>query len=39
MNIDHLKSWIGKTEEASDLITPRLVASYEAIFAPHLALF
>jgi 3-methylfumaryl-CoA hydratase len=37
MNIDHLKSWIGKTEEASDLITPRLVASYEATFAPHLA--
>ncbi|WP_332685075.1 FAS1-like dehydratase domain-containing protein [Bosea sp. (in: a-proteobacteria)] len=37
MNIAHLKSWIGKTEEASDLITPRLVASYEATFAPHLA--
>ncbi|WP_186417968.1 MaoC family dehydratase N-terminal domain-containing protein [Bosea sp. CS1GBMeth4] len=37
MNIDHLKSWIGKTEVASDLITPRLVASYEATFSPHLA--
>ncbi|CAN7654315.1 MaoC family dehydratase N-terminal domain-containing protein [Bosea sp. LjRoot90] len=37
MNIDHLKSWIGKTEAASDLITPRLVASYEATFSPHLA--
>lgn len=37
MNLDHLKSWIGKTEEATDLITPRLVASYEATFCPHLA--
>ncbi|MDU0342220.1 FAS1-like dehydratase domain-containing protein [Bosea rubneri] len=37
MNIDQLKSWIGKTEEASDLVTPRLVASYAATFAPHLA--
>ncbi len=37
MNIDHLKSWIGKTEQASDLITPRLVASYEATFSSHLA--
>jgi 3-methylfumaryl-CoA hydratase len=37
MDIDHLKSWIGRTEEASDLVTPRLVASYEATFAPHLA--
>ncbi len=37
MNIDHLNSWIGKTEEASDLVTPRLVASFEATFAPHLA--
>ncbi|MFC5423412.1 MAG: protein dehydratase [Stutzerimonas stutzeri] len=37
MNIDHLKSWIGKSEQSSDLITPRLVASYEATFSPHLA--
>lgn len=37
MNIDHLKSWIGESEEASDLITPRLVESFEATFAPHLA--
>ncbi|KRE23806.1 protein dehydratase [Bosea sp. Root483D1] len=37
MNIDQLKSWIGKSEAASDLITPRLVASYEATFSPHLA--
>lgn len=37
MNIDHFKAWIGRSEEASDLITPRLVASFEATFAPHLA--
>jgi 3-methylfumaryl-CoA hydratase len=37
VDIDHLKSWIGKSEEASDLIPPRLVASFEATFSPHLA--
>lgn len=39
MDIDHLRTWIGNTEEASDLITPRLVASYAATFDPHLAPF
>jgi 3-methylfumaryl-CoA hydratase len=37
IDIDHLRSWIGKTTEASDLITPRLMRSFEATFAPHLA--
>ncbi len=37
MDIDHLRTWIGRTEEASDLVTPRLIASYAATFAPHLA--
>jgi 3-methylfumaryl-CoA hydratase len=37
IDIDHLRSWIGKSEEASDLITPRLIQSFEATFAPHLA--
>lgn len=37
LDIDHLKTWTGKTEEASDLVTPRLVQSFEATFAPHLA--
>ena len=37
MDIDHLRSWIGRTEETSDLITPRLAASYAATFDPHLA--
>ncbi len=37
MDIDHLRGWIGRTEEASDLVTPRLVESFAATFAPHLA--
>lgn len=37
IDIDALKRWIGKTEQASDLITPRLVQSFAATFAPHLA--
>jgi 3-methylfumaryl-CoA hydratase len=37
IDIDHLRSWIGRTEEASDLITPRLMASFAATFTPHLA--
>lgn len=36
MDIDHLRSWIGRTEEGSDIVTPRLIASYAATFAPHL---
>lgn len=37
MDIDRLRSWIGRTEEASDLITERLMQSFDATFAPHLA--
>lgn len=37
MDIDRLRSWIGRTEEASDLITQRLMQSFHATFAPHLA--
>lgn len=37
MDIEHLRTWIGRTEEASDLVTPRLIASFTATFAPHLA--
>jgi 3-methylfumaryl-CoA hydratase len=37
MDIAHLRGWIGRTEEASDLVTPRLVESFAATFAPHLA--
>ena len=32
-----LTAWIGRTETATDLITPRLLASFEAMLAPHLA--
>jgi len=37
MDIDHLRSWIGRTHEASDLVTPRLIESFTATFAPHLS--
>lgn len=29
--------WIGRSTEQQDIVTPRLVASYRAIFEPHLA--
>ncbi|MGN8094947.1 FAS1-like dehydratase domain-containing protein [Methylobacterium sp. 22177] len=32
-----LTGWIGRTREASDLVTPRLLAEFRATFAPHLA--
>lgn len=37
IDIDHLRSWIGRTEEADDIVTPRLVAEFRATFDPHLA--
>lgn len=37
IDIAALRSWIGKSEQASDIITPRLVQSFEATFAPNLA--
>lgn len=30
-------AWIGRTTETLDVVTPRLIASYRATFAPHLA--
>ena len=36
-DIEHLRSWIGRTETAEDVITPRLAAEYRATLAPHLA--
>lgn len=36
-DLAHLRSWIGRTEEADDIVTPRLVGEYCATFAPHLA--
>lgn len=32
-----LTDWIGRSREASDLVTPRLLAEFRATFAPHLA--
>ncbi len=37
LDIAFLRGWIGRTAEAEDLITPRLVDSYRATFDPHLA--
>lgn len=37
LDLAHLRSWIGRVEEATDLVTPRLVAEYRATFEPHLA--
>jgi 3-methylfumaryl-CoA hydratase len=35
--IEELRSWIGRTSEAEDEITPRLVEAFRATLAPHLA--
>lgn len=32
VDIDHLRSWIGNTQEKSDTISPRLAESFNAIF-------
>ena len=32
LDIDHLRSWIGSTQEKTDTITPRLAESFNAIF-------
>ncbi|MCJ2089199.1 MaoC family dehydratase N-terminal domain-containing protein [Methylobacterium sp. E-005] len=32
-----LTAWIGRTRAQSDLVTPRLIAEFNATFAPHLA--
>ena len=32
-----LTAWIGRAETATDLITPRLLASFAAMLTPHLA--
>ncbi|WP_119305156.1 FAS1-like dehydratase domain-containing protein [Dongia deserti] len=37
MGASALQEWIGRTTEAEDVVTPRLVASFHATFAPHLA--
>ena len=36
LDIEHLKGWIGRSMEASDLVTPRLVAEYRATFGSRL---
>jgi 3-methylfumaryl-CoA hydratase len=36
VDLAHLRQWIGRTEEAHDLVTARLAAEFHATFAPHL---
>ncbi|MEW5420891.1 MaoC family dehydratase N-terminal domain-containing protein [Amorphus sp. 3PC139-8] len=37
LDIDHYKSWIGRSHEASDLVTEALVAKFRATFGERLA--
>lgn len=37
IDIARLSSWTGKTEDAQDIVTPRLVQSFAATFGRHLA--
>lgn len=37
LDVAHLKTWIGRTMEVRDLVTPRLIEGFRATFAPHLA--
>ncbi|MCJ2015659.1 MaoC family dehydratase N-terminal domain-containing protein [Methylobacterium sp. J-076] len=34
---EEFSDWIGRTREGRDLVTPRLMAEFQATFAPHLA--
>ena len=38
LNVPLLRSWIGRTAEAKDIITPRLADEFLATFAPHLGI-
>lgn len=37
MDLDQMKSWIGRAETATDVITPKLAALFDATLTPHLA--
>jgi 3-methylfumaryl-CoA hydratase len=37
IDIDHLRTWIGRSAEAEDVVTRRLVEDYRATFDPYLA--
>lgn len=37
VDIDHLRTWIGRSEVSEDIVTPRLVAEYQATFETCLA--
>jgi 3-methylfumaryl-CoA hydratase len=37
IDVAHLKTWIGRTAQAQDIVTPRLIDGFRATFDPHLA--
>ena len=37
LDLAHWRSWIGRSEETEDIVTPRLIAGFDATLAPHLA--
>jgi 3-methylfumaryl-CoA hydratase len=37
IDIDHLKTWIGRSTESGDTVTPRMVEEFRATFEPYLA--
>jgi 3-methylfumaryl-CoA hydratase len=37
LDLPHLKSWVGRSIQARDAVTPRLVEEFRATFDPHLA--
>ena len=37
MDVDHLRTWIGREARSEDHVTPRLAAEYRATLDPHLA--
>jgi 3-methylfumaryl-CoA hydratase len=37
IDLPHLQSWVGRTESVEDVVTPRLVAGFDATLGPNLA--
>lgn len=37
IDIAHFRTWIGRTMQAEDIVTPRLIEHFRATFDPHLA--
>ena len=37
IDVAHLKTWVGRTAEARDIVTPRLIDGFRVTLGPHLA--